>query len=120
MTCILFTGDAIEFIIFIMTCILFTGDAIEFIIFIMTCILFTGDTIEFIIFIMTCILFTGDAIEFMSWFLNAVHGALNGNRKLSSSIVNKTFRGTMRVYTHKMLPIEMVSTIYSYEKMIEI
>jgi hypothetical protein len=50
---------------------------------------------------MLCILFTGDAIEFMSWFLNAVHGALNGNRKLSSSIVNKTFRGTMRVYTHK-------------------
>ena len=31
MTCILFTGDAIEFI---MTCILFTGDGIEFI---MTC-----------------------------------------------------------------------------------
>ena len=69
---------------------------------------------------MLCTLFTGDAIEFMSWFLNAVHGALNGNRKLSSSIVNKTFRGTMRVYTHKMLPIEMVSTIYSYDKMIEI
>ena len=31
MTCILFTGDGIEFI---MTCILFTGDGIEFI---MTC-----------------------------------------------------------------------------------
>ena len=35
----------------------------------------------------------GDPIDFMSWFLNALHTALNGSRKLSSSVINKTFRG---------------------------
>ncbi|XP_052069915.1 U4/U6.U5 tri-snRNP-associated protein 2-like [Mytilus californianus] len=49
----------------------------------------------------------GDAIDFLSWFLNAGHGALNGTRKLSSSIINKTFRGTMKVYTRKVLPVEL-------------
>ncbi|XP_060067142.1 U4/U6.U5 tri-snRNP-associated protein 2-like [Ylistrum balloti] len=49
----------------------------------------------------------GDSLDFMSWFLNALHQALNGTRKLSSSIVNKTFRGKMRVYTRKVLPVEL-------------
>lgn len=49
----------------------------------------------------------GDSLDFMSWFLNALHSALNGTRKLSSSIVNKTFRGKMRVYTRKVLPVEL-------------
>ncbi|CAG2245596.1 SAD1 [Mytilus edulis] len=49
----------------------------------------------------------GDAIDFLSWFLNAGHGALNGTRKLSSSIINKTFRGIMKVYTRKVLPVEL-------------
>ncbi|KAK3089752.1 hypothetical protein FSP39_006198 [Pinctada imbricata] len=49
----------------------------------------------------------GDALEFMSWILNALHLALNGSRKLSSSIINKTFRGKMRVYTRKVLPIDL-------------
>ncbi|XP_060573460.1 ubiquitin carboxyl-terminal hydrolase 39-like [Ruditapes philippinarum] len=49
----------------------------------------------------------GDALEFMSWFLNALHGALNGTKKLNSSIINKTFRGKMRVYSRKVPPLEM-------------
>lgn len=53
----------------------------------------------------------GDALEFMSWFLNALHGALNGTKKLSSSIINKTFRGKMKVYSRKVPPLEMVSSI---------
>lgn len=52
---------------------------------------------------------TGDALEFMSWFLNALHLAMNGTKKLNSTIVNKTFRGKMRVYTRKVLPIDLVS-----------
>ena len=51
----------------------------------------------------------GDSLEFMSWFLNAMHGALNGSKKLKSSIINKTFRGSMRVYSRKVPPLEMVS-----------
>lgn len=51
----------------------------------------------------------GDALEFMSWFLNALHLAMNGTKKLNSTIVNKTFRGKMRVYTRKVLPIDLVS-----------
>ncbi|CAH1794320.1 unnamed protein product [Owenia fusiformis] len=49
----------------------------------------------------------GDAIDFISWFLNSLHLALGGGRKLSSSIINKAFRGTMRVYTRKMLPEDL-------------
>lgn len=49
----------------------------------------------------------GDALEFMSWFLNALHLAMNGTKKLNSTIVNKTFRGKMRVYTRKVLPIDL-------------
>ena len=43
----------------------------------------------------------------MSWFLNALHMALGGTKKASSSIMGKTFRGNMRVYTRKMPPTEM-------------
>ena len=61
----------------------------------------------------TCVLlfvdYPGDCVEFMSWFLNALHLALNGTKKMSSSIVSKTFRGKMRVYTHKVLPEDVVS-----------
>ena len=49
------------------------------------------------VYIPTCLqsvkLCLGDPIDFMSWFLNALHTALNGSRKLSSSVINKTFRG---------------------------
>ncbi|KAI1280905.1 U4/U6.U5 tri-snRNP-associated protein 2 [Halotydeus destructor] len=46
-----------------------------------------------------------DPIDFLSWFLNTFHLALNGNRKISSSII-KTFRGSMKIYTRKVIPIE--------------
>ncbi|WAQ96582.1 SNUT2-like protein [Mya arenaria] len=49
----------------------------------------------------------GDALDFLSWFLNAMHGALNGTKKLSSSIINKTFRGKMKVFSRKVPPLEM-------------
>ena len=48
----------------------------------------------------------------MSWFLNALHSALNGTKKLSSSVINKTFRGKMKVYSKKVPPLEMVSYIF--------
>lgn len=35
----------------------------------------------------------GDPIDFLSWILNTLHTALNGTKKLSSSIINQTFRG---------------------------
>lgn len=46
-----------------------------------------------------------DPIDFLSWFLNSLHQALGGNKKLESSIVS-CLRGTMRVYTRKMIPLE--------------
>ncbi|BFZ17968.1 hypothetical protein BsWGS_21007 [Bradybaena similaris] len=49
----------------------------------------------------------GDTIDFLSWFLNAMHSALNGTRKLSSSIINKTFRGKMRVYSRKIPNVDL-------------
>ncbi|XP_046558519.1 U4/U6.U5 tri-snRNP-associated protein 2-like isoform X2 [Haliotis rubra] len=49
----------------------------------------------------------GDPVDFLSWLLNALHTAMNGTRKLNSSIINKTFRGKMRVYSRKMPPIDM-------------
>lgn len=52
----------------------------------------------------------GDAIEFLSWFLNACHVALNGTKKLKSSIINRTFRGRMKIFSHKMLPQEITDT----------
>uniref|UniRef100_A0A2C9M5T2 ubiquitinyl hydrolase 1 n=1 Tax=Biomphalaria glabrata TaxID=6526 RepID=A0A2C9M5T2_BIOGL len=49
----------------------------------------------------------GDPIDFLSWFLNAMHSALNGTKKLSSSIINKTFRGKMLVYSRKFPNAEL-------------
>ncbi|KAL1482932.1 hypothetical protein MTO96_013345 [Rhipicephalus appendiculatus] len=43
----------------------------------------------------------GDPIDFLSWFLNSLHMALNGTQKFSSSIVYRTFRGGMNVYSRK-------------------
>ncbi|XP_003746510.1 U4/U6.U5 tri-snRNP-associated protein 2 [Galendromus occidentalis] len=48
----------------------------------------------------------GDPIDFVSWFLNSLHIALNGTNKDSSSIIYKTFRGRMRVYTKKLFPTD--------------
>ncbi|KAH7720889.1 U4/U6.U5 tri-snRNP-associated protein 2-like protein [Aphelenchoides avenae] len=48
----------------------------------------------------------GDANEFMKFFLNTLHVALNGTAKTSSSILYRTFRGRMRQFTRKVLPVD--------------
>lgn len=48
----------------------------------------------------------GNAAEFLNFLLNTLHIALNGTTKTSSSIVYKIFRGRMRVYTRKVIPVE--------------
>jgi len=40
------------------------------------------------------------------WFLNTLHMALNGTGKTSSSIVYQIFRGRMRQYMRKVLPVD--------------
>lgn len=49
----------------------------------------------------------GDPIEFLSWFLNALHMALNGTKKADSSIIYKAFLGSMRIYTRKIPATEL-------------
>lgn len=49
----------------------------------------------------------GDPIDFLSWFLNSLHRALNGKKSRNSSIVYKTFMGSMRVKTRKIPPVEL-------------
>lgn len=49
----------------------------------------------------------GDPVDFLSWFLNALHLALNGTKKRDSSIIYKTFLGHMRIYTRKIPPLEL-------------
>lgn len=49
----------------------------------------------------------GDPIDFLSWFLNSLHMALNGTQNMNSSIVYRTFRGGMNVYSRKVIPVEM-------------
>lgn len=46
----------------------------------------------------------GDAIQFVSWLLNALHLALGGTKKFKSSVINQTFRGSMKIQTKKILP----------------
>ena len=48
----------------------------------------------------------GDANEFLTFLLNNLHVALNGTNKTTSSIIYKTFRGRMRVFTRKVLPVD--------------
>ncbi|XP_022653383.1 U4/U6.U5 tri-snRNP-associated protein 2-like isoform X3 [Varroa jacobsoni] len=48
----------------------------------------------------------GDPVDFLSWFLNSLHIALNGTNKDSSSVIYKTFRGRMRVYSKKLFPTD--------------
>lgn len=48
----------------------------------------------------------GDPIEFLSWFLNSLHLALTNNKKKAPSIISKTFRGKMKVYTRKIIPLD--------------
>lgn len=45
-------------------------------------------------------------MEFLSWLLNALHLALNGTKKVTSSIVYKTFLGAMRIHSQRIPPID--------------
>jgi len=49
----------------------------------------------------------GDPVDFLAWFLNAMHSALNGTKKMNSSIVSKTFRGKMRVSERKIPSVDL-------------
>eukprot|EP00096_Caligus_rogercresseyi_P015416 TRINITY_DN7853_c0_g1_i2.p1 TRINITY_DN7853_c0_g1~~TRINITY_DN7853_c0_g1_i2.p1 ORF type:complete len:498 (+),score=163.45 TRINITY_DN7853_c0_g1_i2:218-1711(+) len=44
----------------------------------------------------------GDSVSFLSWLLNALHMALGGTKKRGSSIIYKTFMGSMRIHTRKI------------------
>ena len=47
-----------------------------------------------------------DPIDFLSWFLNTLHMALNGKKRKSTSIINSTFKGQMRINSRKVIPID--------------
>ncbi|CAG0891762.1 unnamed protein product [Darwinula stevensoni] len=49
----------------------------------------------------------GDAVNFLSWFLNALHTALGGTKKRNSSIIYKSFQGSMKVHSRKVPPIDL-------------
>ncbi|XP_046668067.1 U4/U6.U5 tri-snRNP-associated protein 2 [Homalodisca vitripennis] len=49
----------------------------------------------------------GDPVDFLSWFLNALHLALNGTKKPDSSIIYKSFLGCMRITSRKIPPVEL-------------
>jgi len=48
----------------------------------------------------------GDPVEFLSWFLNALHLALNGKKKSTSSIIYQSFLGGMRIHSQRIPPID--------------
>ena len=45
-------------------------------------------------------------MEFLSWFLNALHLALNGTKKATSSIIYKSFLGAMKIHSQRIPPID--------------
>lgn len=49
----------------------------------------------------------GDAVEFLKWLLNALHLALGGTKKRTSSIIYKTFCGGMKIHSKKIMPTEV-------------
>ncbi|XP_059473483.1 U4/U6.U5 tri-snRNP-associated protein 2 [Neocloeon triangulifer] len=49
----------------------------------------------------------GDPVEFLSWLINALHLALNGTKKSTSSIIYRSFHGTMKIYSRKIPPVEL-------------
>ncbi|GCC42374.1 hypothetical protein chiPu_0026284, partial [Chiloscyllium punctatum] len=53
----------------------------------------------------------GDAVDFLSWFLNALHMALGGNKK-KKTIINSVFQGSMRIFTKKLPPPDLVSSLF--------
>ena len=43
-------------------------------------------------------------LQFLSWLLNALHLALGGTKKIKSSVIYKTFSGSMNIQSKKILP----------------
>jgi len=54
----------------------------------------------------------GDCVEFLSWFLNALHSCLGGSKKSKETVISRTFRGKMRIYSRKVPPIDMVTHLF--------
>jgi U4/U6.U5 tri-snRNP-associated protein 2 len=48
-----------------------------------------------------------DPIDFLSWLLNSLHMALNGTKSSQSSILYKTFQGKMKIYSKKIMPVDI-------------
>ncbi|KAK8735495.1 hypothetical protein OTU49_005414 [Cherax quadricarinatus] len=48
----------------------------------------------------------GDAIQILSWVLNSMHLGLK-TPKRKNTIINRCFRGTMNIYSQKILPVEI-------------
>ncbi len=49
----------------------------------------------------------GDAVQFLSWLLNTLHLALGGTKKATSSIIYKSFSGSMKIHSKKLLPADV-------------
>jgi len=49
----------------------------------------------------------GDSVQFLSWLLNALHLALGGTKKVKSSVIYRTFSGSMRIESKKVLPTDV-------------
>jgi len=49
----------------------------------------------------------GDSVQFLSWLLNALHLALGGTKKVKSSVIYKTFSGSMSIESKKILPTDV-------------
>lgn len=49
----------------------------------------------------------GDPVEFLAWFLNALHASLGGTKKRNSSVISQTFQGRMKVYSRKVIPLDI-------------
>lgn len=46
-----------------------------------------------------------DPINVLSWILNSLHTGLSGTKKANSSIIYRSIRGSMRVFTRKAIPV---------------
>ena len=54
----------------------------------------------------------GDSVQFLSWLLNALHLALGGTKKVKSSVIYKTFSGSMSIESKKILPTDVDDARY--------
>lgn len=58
----------------------------------------------------------GDPGELVSWMLNKLHVDLGGTKKPNSSIIHKTFRGTLRVESQSLKTTTMEDSTTTYEE----